>query len=111
MNVPDEHARPRRRVEDFNLSLSQARPDGPNTRTRCRVKSVQGFKAYQLTNELVRVAVVPELGARLISLKDLRTGREWLWHPTAELKLFRNELGHKFENSPLVGLDECLPTI
>jgi len=112
MNVIGEHAHPRRLPEtDWKLFHSDARPNGSKMRTRRQVKSVQGFKAYQLTNELVRVAVVPELGAKLISLKDLRTGREWLWHPTAGLKLFRNESGHKFENSSLVGLDECLPTI
>ena len=112
MNVLGEHPRPRRlEGTDWNLSLSHMRRDGGKMRTRRQVKNVQGFKAYRLANELVRVAVVPELGAKLISLEDLRTGREWLWHPTAGLKLFRNESGHKFENSPLVGLDECLPTI
>jgi len=112
MNVIGEHAHPRRLPDtDWKLFHSRARPNGSKMRTRRQVKSVQGFKAYQLTNELVRVACVPELGAKLISLKDLRTGREWLWHPTAGLKLFRNESGHKFENSSLVGLDECLPTI
>jgi hypothetical protein len=111
MNPLGEDAPARRRLADFNLPLPQARPAGAITRTRCQVKNVQGFKAYQLTNDLVLAAVVPELGARLISLKDLRTGREWLWHPTAGLSLFRNECGDNFENSPLVGLDECLPTI
>jgi len=72
---------------------------------------VQGFKAYVLTNGLVRITVVPELGARIISLKDLRTGREWLWHPDGAQKLFRNGARDGFESSPLAGIDECLPTI
>jgi len=110
MNIVGEHARPRT-VEEVALSPAQARHDGGKMRIRRQIRSVQGFKTYQLTNDRVRVALVPELGARLISLKDLRTGREWLWHPTAGLKLFRNECGDNFENGPLVGLDECLPTI
>jgi hypothetical protein len=59
----------------------------------------------------VQIAVVPELGAKIISLKNLQTGREWLWHPRNELTLFRNRLGDDFSKSPLAGIDECLPTI
>ena len=77
----------------------------------CAVRREQGFEVFILSNQEVELAVVPELGARLISLKDLRTGREWLWHPAGGRKLFRNGPHDNFENSPLVGLDECLPTI
>ncbi len=78
---------------------------------RRQVQKVQGFNAYVLTGQEVQITVVPELGARIISLKDLRTGREWLWHPDGERRLFRNGAGDNFESSPLVGVDECLPTI
>src|SRR5271168_38920 len=71
----------------------------------------QGFEVYVLSNEYVELAVVPELGAKIISLKDLRTGREWMWHPSAPLKLFQNVPGDAFSQSPLAGADECLPTI
>lgn len=71
----------------------------------------QGFDVWVLANELVELAVVPELGAKLISLQDLRTGREWMWHPPSGRKLFRNSLGDDFATSPLVGMDECLPSI
>ncbi len=77
----------------------------------CAVRREQGFEVFILGNQEVELAVVPELGARIISLKDLRTGREWLWHPAGGRKLCRNAPGDNFENSPLVGLDECLPTI
>src|SRR5258706_6100635 len=75
------------------------------------VRHEQGFEVFILGNQEVELAVVPELGARIISLKDLRTGREWLWHPAGGRKLFRNRAGDNFERGPLVGLDECLPTI
>lgn len=75
------------------------------------VRLQQGFEVYALNNDEVELVVVPELGARIISLRNLRTGREWMWHPSGGLKLFRNRLGDDFAQSPLVGSDECLPTI
>jgi galactose mutarotase-like enzyme len=75
------------------------------------VRQLQGFAVYLLANDRVELAVVPELGARLISLKNLRTGREWLWHPGDRLQLFKNNASDDFSISPLVGMDECLPTI
>lgn len=78
---------------------------------QCAVRREQGFELFVLSNQDVELGVVPELGARLISLKDLRTGREWLWHPVDGRALFRNGVKDNFEGSPLVGMDECLPTI
>src|ERR1700735_5370414 len=75
------------------------------------VRLEQGFAVYMISNLHLELAVVPELGARIISLKNLRTAREWMWHPESGLKLFRNRLGDDFSQSPLVGADECLPTI
>ena len=77
----------------------------------CVVRREQGFEVFILSNQDIELAVVPELGGRIISLKDLRTGREWLWHPAGGRKLFRNCPGDNFESSPLIGIDECLPTI
>jgi hypothetical protein len=74
-------------------------------------RQFQNFALYTLANDAVELVVVPELGAKIISLKNLRTGREWLWHPAGGLKLFMNQTGDDFFNSPLVGIDECLPTI
>jgi hypothetical protein len=76
-----------------------------------QVRLEQGFEVYVLRNAGLEIAVVPELGAKIISLKNLRTGREWMWHPEGALKLFRNRLGDDFSCSPLVGVDECLPTV
>jgi len=78
---------------------------------RCEVRREQGFALYVLNNQEVELAVVPELGARLISLKDLGTGREWMWHPGGRRNLFRNRAGDDFAAGSLVGMDECLPTI
>ena len=75
------------------------------------VQRQQGFAVYLLSNDEVELAVVPELGAKIISLKNLRTGRQWMWHPPAGARLFANRPGDAFAHSPLVGADECLPTI
>ena len=78
---------------------------------RHEIRDEQGFKAYVLGTDKVEMAVVPELGAKIISIKDLRSGRDWMWHPRAGLKLFRNRPGDDFSKGPLVGVDECFPTI
>lgn len=75
------------------------------------VRQEQGFDVYALSNERVEVAVVPELGAKIVSVKDRRTDREWMWHPSCGRILFHNSPGDDFFQSPLTGMDECLPTI
>ncbi|HEY1490743.1 MAG TPA: hypothetical protein VGF90_06860 [Verrucomicrobiae bacterium] len=75
------------------------------------VRCEQGFEVYVLDNGETELAVVPELGAKIISLKNQRSGRDWLWHPPGGLKLFHNRAGDDFSESPLAGIDECFPTI
>src|SRR6266581_8029679 len=94
------------------IRISSPQPgERRSLRNHYTVRREQGFEIFILSNQEIELAVVPELGARIISLKDLRTGREWLWHPAGRRKLFRNRTGDNFASSPLVGLDECLPTI
>lgn len=78
---------------------------------RLTTREFQGFIVHVLSNDEVELVVVPELGAKIISLKNLRTHREWLWHPADNLTLFQNQPSDDFSASPLVGMDECLPTI
>jgi hypothetical protein len=75
------------------------------------VRYEQGFQVYVLQNESLEIGLVPELGAKIISLVNRRTGREWMNHPAGGMKLFRNQLGDDFAHSTLTGWDECLPTI
>jgi galactose mutarotase-like enzyme len=83
----------------------------PPPMTHCFTENEHGFAVYGLRNERIELRVVPELGARVISLRDLLTNREWMWHPPGELKLFRNAFGDPFIQSTLAGLDECLPSL
>jgi len=64
-----------------------------------------------LGNATLEVTVLPTLGARIVSLRSRRTGREWLWRPTDGRGLFSSPRGTVFEAGPLAGIDECLPTI
>ena len=75
------------------------------------VRQEQGFDVYIISNEKVEVAVVPQLGAKIVSVKNQRTGREWMWRPPHGPILFHNGPGDDFVHSPLIGMDECLPTI
>lgn len=70
-----------------------------------------GFNTLRLANAFLSVEIVPDLGARIVSLKNPRTGREWCWHPEAEARLHGNSYGDAFSDSPHVGFDECFPTI
>ena len=83
----------------------------PTQTTRTFRRSEQGFEVFGLRNEVVEIALVPELGAKVISLRNLATGCEWMWHPPAGMKLFRNRPGDDFAASTMAGWDECLPTI
>jgi len=71
----------------------------------------KGFGARILRNAILEVVVVPDLGSKVVSLKNLCSGREWMYHPDNRLNLFRNQPNDDFAHSPLVGWDECLPTI
>lgn len=75
------------------------------------LENLQGFTLARLTSGACSVAVIPALGAKIVSLLDLRTNREWMWRPHGPLRLWRNQDGAPFTESTFVGADECLPTI
>ncbi len=111
MNAIGNKTRRHREGAEAKLPSAPTPLIGRDAQTHRQIRSIQGFKTYMLTSEYAQIMAVPELGARVISLKRLRTGREWLWHPDGGRKLFRNAAGESFERSPLVGMDECFPTI
>lgn len=74
-------------------------------------ETVQGFDCVGLRSDAVEIRVLPGLGAKIFSLIDRRTSREWMWAPTAQRRLFRNALSDSFLVGPMVGADEIIPTI
>ena len=65
-----------------------------------------------LENDAVRLACEPEVGARITSLVDRRTGREWLVPGTlpGTAAAWAAE-GAVFGGAEAFGWDECLPTV
>jgi galactose mutarotase-like enzyme len=69
------------------------------------------FRTIEANNGLIAFAVLPELGAKIVSLRDLRTGREWLW-TSDRLPLARHPYAVSYiENADTGGWDECFPTV
>ncbi len=75
------------------------------------------FSTCELANDRVRIVVCPALGARVLSLVDLWTGRDWLVAgapptvgPAGDAPAWT---GHEapYGGDTAFGWDECLPTI
>jgi galactose mutarotase-like enzyme len=79
--------------------------------TTRRETTWDGFRAIGLVSGQAEVWIVPELGARIASLRDRRTGREWCWRRADAPWLWANQPGDAFFDSPHAGIDECLPTV
>lgn len=72
--------------------------------------SWHGQTAWQFANDTIRTLVVPEIGAKLASLFDKRSGREWLVGP-GERPLRHMPYGASFVEQDMSGWDEMFPTI
>lgn len=85
----------------------------PSPASRHTVRKVSGHAVHTLANARLSLSIAPEFGARVVSLKDLASGREWLdgWTPAAKRRLQPPHDPADFMTSPLAGIDECLPTI
>jgi galactose mutarotase-like enzyme len=75
-----------------------------------RIEPQDGIEVHVLRSAEVEVRIIPELGAKISSLKDRHSGRQWLWSPPGA-RLFRNTLADAFASSTLIGADECFPSI
>ncbi|MBP7964134.1 MAG: hypothetical protein KA003_19280 [Caldilineaceae bacterium] len=69
-----------------------------------------GQKAWALENDTLRTVVVPEMGAKLVSLTDKRSGLEWLAGP-ADRPFRPVQYGADFVQQDMSGWDEMFPTI
>jgi hypothetical protein len=76
-------------------------------------RNTSGFQIHSLSNEAVSVSIAPELGGRIVSLRDRISGREWLdgWSPVGKRRIWHPTDPANFETGPGAGLDECLPTV
>lgn len=81
------------------------------TEVRLSEASVGGFWALVMDNGVISLTILPELGGKIASFRDLRTGREWLW--TNDRLPYRTlEYGASYvEEADTGGWDECFPTV
>jgi hypothetical protein len=68
-----------------------------------------GAAALRLASAELSAVVLPGHGAKIASLVQLPSGREWLAQPDGDLPAPR--YGASFADAELCGWDECLPTI
>ena len=71
----------------------------------------QDFAVVGLRTAVAELAIVPELGGRVISIRGRRTGREWCWHQPRPDWLWANQAYDDFGMSPQAGVDECVPSV
>lgn len=72
---------------------------------------VADFEALQVDTGPLSLVMVPELGGKVSSLKDQRSGREWLWrHPRLPYRPVAPD-GSYVELADTGGWDECFPTV
>jgi hypothetical protein len=74
---------------------------------------VRDFTVHSLSNEVVSLTIAPELGGRLVSLRDRASRREWLdgWSPASRRRIWHPSDPADFATGPGAGIDECLPTV
>ena len=80
---------------------------------RCTIthKNTNNLDVIQVNAGVLSFEIIPELGGKISSLKDLRTGREWLWkNPRITYKNMPHGSSYIAE-ADTGGWDECFPTI
>lgn len=70
---------------------------------------LDGYEVWTGSTGVMELVMVPELGSRVISLRNLRTGREWLTQPAGKLEA--NGYASSFGERDGSGWDEMFPTI
>lgn len=71
-----------------------------------------GLAAHALTSPCLEAVIVPSSGARIASLVDRRRGVDWMWAPPgSDSRVRANRPGDDFATGPIVGVDECIPTV
>ena len=76
-------------------------------------KTVGDFVIHTLANDAIALSIAPELGGRIVSLRDRVSRREWLdgWAPASKRRIWHPSDPANYETGPGAGIDECLPTV
>ncbi len=72
----------------------------------------QIFECISIENEIVEAAFLPEIGGKMIALKDKDTQQQFLLEPqNASKKYMKATYGADFSHFDVSGFDECFPTV
>jgi hypothetical protein len=71
------------------------------------------FAIHTIANDSISLSIAPELGGRIVSMRDRISHREWMdgWSPVRKRRIWHPTDPANFETGPGAGLDECLPTV
>ena len=73
--------------------------------------TTNGFDTVLVDTGALSLALMPELGGKISSLRDLRTGREWLWrHPRMAYQRVSHGSSY-ITKADTGGWDECFPSV
>ncbi len=70
----------------------------------------KGLASITAETTLFRLEAIPEIGGKIVSLKNKKTDKEWLID-SGNRPLMRPRYGSSFINADMSGWDECFPTI
>jgi hypothetical protein len=70
----------------------------------------QGLPAVVYQNGSIRLTVLPGVGAKIVSLIDLRLNREWMSQPSVPVRALAS-LTDEWEKYDRSGWDECFPSV
>ncbi len=73
--------------------------------------SVFGYEAWRMQSDQIRVEVIPEAGAKIVSLYDKQAGIEWLVQPEHSNPFRVFDYGTEYNPNQCGGWDEMFPTI
>lgn len=74
-----------------------------------RKAEMEGYATWIGETELISVCIIPALGSKMISLRNRKTGREWLWRSGKPLG--NGGYGSSFAAGDESGWDEMFPCI
>jgi galactose mutarotase-like enzyme len=77
---------------------------------KANISSTVGFRLIHLENDRLVASFLPELGAKMISLKSASSNREFLLHPPGR-PYHAAGYGASFADYDSSGFDECCPTV
>ena len=73
--------------------------------------TIEGFDSLSIQTGVIELSIIPALGGKVNSLRDARTGREWLWrHPRFPYKQVPHGSSYTAA-SDTGGWDECFPSV